>query len=120
MKLLTLLQETPLGRSTHSFMSGAFLTCKSDRTPRLLSAILSDDGTIIGASPSSYINHSLYFLVARPLPVFFRLASLSTSPGWQLSNRQIRSRVEKLIPTDLPFFNRHSVEWLMPVSFASQ
>jgi hypothetical protein len=45
--------------------------------------------------------------VLRLLPV--HLVSFNTSPGSQLSIWQIRSRVAKLIPTDLPFFNRHSV-----------
>ena len=43
-----------------------------------------------------------------------------TSPGWHLKARQILSSVSKLMPTALPFFSRHSVVWLTPVSFASQ
>ena len=47
-------------------------------------------------------------LLAIRLPAAFSPASLSTSPGWQLSPRQIFSNVPKLIPSALPFFSRHS------------
>jgi hypothetical protein len=54
------------------------------------------------------------------LLIFFLLVQESTSPGSHLRTTQIFSNVSKLMPSALPFFNRHSVVWLIPVSLASQ
>src|ERR1051325_11327964 len=52
--------------------------------------------------------------------IFFLLVRESTSPGEHGSASHFFSIVSNLIPNPIPFFTRHSVVWLMPVSLASQ